>query len=136
MDIKKKLRQYADYKGISHRKFSLQIGKSDKFIDTKGSLNSDIFPIIRKTFPDLNINWLLFDEGQMTNSEVLAIEDMGQSVSMSGLNNRLTAIEKYLEQKPASEVKANPTVTDALIDINKTLTQLNKILIDNAMERD
>lgn len=63
--MKEKLRQYADYKHLSHRKFSLLIGKSDKFIDTKGSLNSEAIPIIRKKFPDLNMNWLLFDDGDM-----------------------------------------------------------------------
>lgn len=41
------------------------MGKSDKFIDTQGSLNSEILPVIRKVFPDLNMNWLLFDEGEM-----------------------------------------------------------------------
>lgn len=66
--MKDKLREYADLKNISHRKFSLALGKSDKFIDTKGSLNSEIIPIIRKKFPDLNMDYLLFDEGEIISS--------------------------------------------------------------------
>jgi hypothetical protein len=65
MSIKKKLRYYSDFKNISYRKFSMTIGKSDKFIATDGEIQSDVFAPIRKHFPDLNINWLLYNEGNM-----------------------------------------------------------------------
>ena len=77
--MKEKLREYADLKNISHRKFSLALGKSDKFIDTKGSLNSEIIPIIRKKFPDLNMNYLLFDEGEIITPDINLIKEVNKA---------------------------------------------------------
>lgn len=67
--MKEKLRKYADYKGISHRKFSMDLGKSDKYIDAKGSLSVDLLPLIRNKFPDLSIDWLVFGEGKMISNK-------------------------------------------------------------------
>ena len=77
--MKEKLREYADLKNISHRNFSLALGKSDKFIDTKGSLNSEIIPIIRKKFPDLNMNYLLFDEGEIITPDINLIKEVNKA---------------------------------------------------------
>ena len=65
MTIKEKLKEYCDYKGLSMRQFSQKIGVSDAFLRTKGSINSDLLPSIKKAFTDLNIDWLLFDIGEM-----------------------------------------------------------------------
>tara|TARA_R110002124_G_scaffold148927_2_gene314581 strand:+ start:2466 stop:2846 length:381 start_codon:yes stop_codon:yes gene_type:complete len=70
MSIKDKLKLYADYKRISPRKFSLSIGASDSFLRSSGSIQSDILPSVRKNYPDLSIDWLLFDEGEMIKSEI------------------------------------------------------------------
>jgi hypothetical protein len=37
-------------------------------------LNSEIIPIIRKKFPDLNMDWLLYDEGNMIGSGIPTVK--------------------------------------------------------------
>ena len=65
MTHKEKLREYVHFKKISNRKFCLRINVSDKFLATDGAIYSKILPKIRKSFPDLNMDWLLFDKGDM-----------------------------------------------------------------------
>lgn len=86
MGIKKRLRQYADYKIISHRKFSLIIGKSEKFLASDGEIQSDVFIKIRKHFPDLSLIWLLFDEGEMIVSEKKHNQFVEKSAELKKMN--------------------------------------------------
>ena len=65
MTIKEKIRYYLDYKEVSQRKFSEQTNLSDGVIKGNGSIGADKLKIIRNKFPDLNMDWLLFDEGNM-----------------------------------------------------------------------
>ncbi|MCG8813278.1 hypothetical protein G1K66_08390 [Tenacibaculum finnmarkense] len=63
--IKNRLREYTIYKGFSHRKFNHSINASDSFLKSNGGFNVDFLPVIRQNYPDLNTDWLLFDEGEM-----------------------------------------------------------------------
>lgn len=65
MTIKEKLRQYLGFKGVSRRQFSLNANLSDGFLKGKGAIGADKLIIIRQICPDLNMDWLLFDEGEM-----------------------------------------------------------------------
>ncbi|CAA0150879.1 hypothetical protein V2647_03785 [Tenacibaculum maritimum] len=69
MTTKEKLRQYIDYKGVSMRFFGKKINVSDSFLRSDGSVMTDKLPVIRNIFPDLNMDWLLFDEGEMIISD-------------------------------------------------------------------
>lgn len=105
--MKEKLREYCDFTGISYRKFCLEIGKSDKFITTNGGFNSEIIPIIRNKFPNLNINWLIFDEGEMilsSEKKDLVAEEPAEyktqklknELSLLGLNSKVDELTKEL----------------------------------------
>jgi transcriptional regulator with XRE-family HTH domain len=65
MTTKEKIREYLIFKGISMSKFSREIGVSNRFLASDGTIMSDKIKLIRNIFPDLNMNWLLFDEGEM-----------------------------------------------------------------------
>lgn len=65
MTIKEKLKKYCKYKGITHPFFCRKIDVSIKFLASNGRVYSDVFPRIRKVFTDLNMDWLIFDEGKM-----------------------------------------------------------------------
>lgn len=111
--MKEKLRQYADFKGISHRKFSMSLGKSDKFISFEGGFNSEIIPILRNKYPDLNMEWVLFGEGEMilssdtnnltalgnTRSIVPNMEDklLSQQYQYDMIYKKLQELEKFKE---------------------------------------
>ena len=65
MGIKEKLREYVHFKRMSNSEFCRIIDVSDKFLATDGAIYSNVLPKVRKVFPDLNMDWLLFDEGDM-----------------------------------------------------------------------
>lgn len=66
MGVKERLIEYAKYKGISRRKFAAKIGASPAFIGniSKG-IGVDYLNRISIQFPDLNISWLIHDDGDM-----------------------------------------------------------------------
>lgn len=79
MTEKEKIKQYLDYKGISKNRFYSETGLSIGFLESGKSLGADKVKIIINTYKDLNINWLVLDEGPMIkeceNSPVLIKEE-------------------------------------------------------------
>lgn len=65
MGEKDKIKQYLDYKGISKNKFYSLTGLSMGFLDSGTSMGADKVKIIINKFPDININWLVLDRGEM-----------------------------------------------------------------------
>lgn len=65
MTEKEKIKQYLDFKGISKNKFYIETGLSIGFLDSGKSLGADKVKIIINKYSDLNINWLILDEGPM-----------------------------------------------------------------------
>lgn len=78
MQLKDRLKLFLKEKGISQRKFELAIGKSNGYVNNiVKTIGADVLNSIKSAYPDLNINWLLSGEGQMTtcnsfeNSDIL-----------------------------------------------------------------
>lgn len=67
MSINQKLLQYAAHKGISQRKFTITLGLSEGVLRKGKNLGSGYLKIIKEKYHDLNMDWLLFDEGNMIN---------------------------------------------------------------------
>lgn len=67
------LKKYIDYKGISISEFERNIGMSNnsfrKSLNNNGNIGSDKIENILKTYPDINIQWLLTGKGKMLQSE-------------------------------------------------------------------
>lgn len=64
---------------ISGREFSRSIGKSESFSRTiTGSIGSDVLVEIIRTYPEVNLSWLIIGEGEMfnknTNAEIETTE--------------------------------------------------------------
>lgn len=68
-----RLKQYADYKGISLNKISIEIGVSNsyfsKMLKNNASIGSDILEKVLLKYEDLNPCWLLSGKGEMLPSE-------------------------------------------------------------------
>lgn len=79
-EIKSRLREYTNFKGFSQRKFNILIDASDSFLKSNGGFNVDFLPKIRQKCPDLNLDWLLFGEGEM----ILSSDKKSNSVSKPG----------------------------------------------------
>lgn len=65
MTEKEKLKAYLKYKGISKNKFYTETGFSVGFLDSGRSLGADKVKIIINKFPDLSLEWLIMDQGDM-----------------------------------------------------------------------
>lgn len=66
MDVKNRIKAFADYKGISYRSLSQMIGASPGYINSiSKSIQPDKIDSISAQFPELNISWLLTGEGEM-----------------------------------------------------------------------
>ncbi len=66
MTINEKLLQFIDSKDISQRKFTIRTGMSEGVLRRGKSIGADKLMAVKQAFPELNMNWLLFDEGDMT----------------------------------------------------------------------
>ncbi len=69
MNEKEKIKQYLEYKGVSKNKFYNQTGLSIGFLDSGKSLGVDKAKIIINNFPDLSLEWLVMDKGNMLITE-------------------------------------------------------------------
>jgi len=65
MSINKKLLEYIEKKNITQRDFTRKIGLSDGALKKGKNIGSQYIKAIKDHFPDLNLSWLLFDEGDM-----------------------------------------------------------------------
>ena len=65
MNTKEKLLQYIEYKEITQGKFCKRIGVSNGFLTSGKHVGSEKLKAIRDTNEDLNMNWLIYDEGEM-----------------------------------------------------------------------
>ena len=65
MSINKKIIEYLDYKEISQREFSRIMKLSEGVLRRGKSISASNFKKMRILLPDLSIDWLLFDKGNM-----------------------------------------------------------------------
>ncbi|MCO5723583.1 hypothetical protein [Robiginitalea marina] len=65
--------QFIKHAGLSARQFDISIGASNGYTlrmsKNKASVGSDVIENILKTYPDLNVVWLLTGEGPMLKSQ-------------------------------------------------------------------
>lgn len=65
--------QFIKHSGLSARQFDLSIGSSNGYTlrmsKNRASIGSDVIENILRTYPDLNVAWLLTGEGPMLKSQ-------------------------------------------------------------------
>lgn len=66
MNLKERLLEFLNYKGIEKSRFEKEVGLSNGFVDKAGN-NTRLSSLdrISNKYPDLNINWLRTGEGDM-----------------------------------------------------------------------
>ena len=93
MGSKEKIRQYLDYKNITIYKFQKITGFSDGILKSGKDFGVDKLKQIRDKCPDLNMNWLIYDEGEMILSNDYSV------ASRSEQSNLSTSIEDVIADK-------------------------------------
>jgi hypothetical protein len=88
MSSKEKIIVYLAYKGISQRKFSLKTGLSEGILRAGKDLGVDKIRTIKEHYPDLNMDWIIYNEGSM----------ILNTVSEPSVSYENTPVEKSLKQ--------------------------------------
>lgn len=88
MSSKEKIIAYLAYKDISQRKFSLKTGLSEGILRAGKDLGVDKIRTIKENYPDLNMDWVIYDEGNM----------ILNTVSEPSMSYENTPVEKSLKQ--------------------------------------
>jgi hypothetical protein len=90
---------FIKHSGLSARQFDLSIGASNgytlRMLKNKASIGSDVIETILKTYPDLNVVWLLTGSGEMFKSQ--QVSDMLDFENLP--SNRKQEIERIIELK-------------------------------------
>ncbi len=118
MSINKKIIQYLDYKHISQINFSKTMGLSEGILRKSNYLGSKYLKKLRSIYPDLNMDWLLFDEGNMIID--LPEGTVSEPYSNYKKNNKGCGDEVILLQKKLLETQEK--LIDAL-ELNRVLQQ-------------
>ena len=94
-----RLMQFIKYAGLSARQFDISIGASNGYTlrmsKNRASIGSDVIETILRTYPDLNVVWLLTGQGPMLKSqmeeEILDFENLPPA--------KQREIERIIEEK-------------------------------------
>ena len=71
MTTKDRIKAYCEHKGISVRQFEIQSKLSNGYVSSmRKGLGIEKLENVLNAFPDLNRNWLLYDEGEMIKGEI------------------------------------------------------------------
>lgn len=131
MSEKEKIKQYLNSKGISKNSFYQKTGFSVGFLDSGRSLGADKLRTIIDNYPDLSLEWLVLDKGDMT--KTLNINN-GSGVVMTGDNYSNNNIDnrQYYSDSP-DVLKAQIELLDERIkekdaQIKEKDAQINKLL--------
>lgn len=65
MNVNDKLLQYLDFKGISQRQFTQSLSMAEGVLRRGKNIGSGYLARIKRNYPDLNMDWVVFDEGEM-----------------------------------------------------------------------
>ncbi|WP_233898151.1 hypothetical protein [Tenacibaculum piscium] len=102
-------------------KFSREIGVSNRFLATDGTIMSDKIKVIRNIFPDLNISWLLFDEGEMLVSEK---SEKAEKSEIEIENKELKAENKELNKEVRELNRENRELNTEIRNLNNEIIEL------------
>jgi hypothetical protein len=115
MEVKNRLTQYLSYKGIGQVSFANIAGLSRGYVN---NIVNSIGPIaqskIAKSFPDLNIDWLITGKGNMLKEESVSTNSENTNQQSDDMT-----IQKLLEALERKDKQIN-----ALLEQNSNLTAI------------
>jgi len=93
--IKQKLINYLSFKDISQDQFSRDCNVASGFLRQGKSFSTDLLPIIRDKYPDLNMNWLIYNEGEM---QLTADMIVSEPANHYGNNDCKQMLKEYMQR--------------------------------------
>lgn len=111
MDINDRVKLFMDFKKLSSGEFAeitrIQPSTLSHFINGRNKASLDIIMKIRNAFPELNIDWVLYEEGEMLSVNT---PDSNANVDLFSENNDVHNCKQGLNQpvtpnSPASQAE-------------------------------
>ena len=82
MSIKERVYAFIEFKGISVKKFEELCGLSNGYISSmRKGFGEDKLNNVLTMFPDLSRDWLIYGEGEMTNSTITQNNQSGDNIN-------------------------------------------------------
>ncbi|WP_029902226.1 LexA family transcriptional regulator [Prevotella sp. 10(H)] len=105
---KERVIQFIEKQGISKNKFYNQTGVSNGTLDKKSGITGDTIAKIYAAYPDLNLEWLITGEGDMTKSSVFSLYGnmksfMDKYASAMNIDPSMVSEKTFLEVESPSE---------------------------------
>ena len=122
-NIKERLFQYLEFKGLSARRFSLECGFSANYATniSKG-IPEDKMNTISVHFPDLNPAWLMTGEGEMLRADSAAEEPATYAAGageIAQLRAEVDELKKRIEDERRTLLEQNKKLTDIIERLTK-----------------
>lgn len=85
MNVKDRIIQFIDYKGISVNQFERQIGFSRSYISNTKNISAEAASLILRVYSELSAEWILTGEGPMLREERVSIPEKPIKSAESGV---------------------------------------------------
>ena len=121
MGTKEKLMRYADFKGFTAYKITKILGLPNGSLKSGKEFGADKIKLIRDNCHDLNMNWLLFDEGEMIVNHDNGINETAEIYQKqpNSIENEVRKIVNDENKELLNQIEDISVKVDALLVINK-----------------
>ena len=131
-DIKNKLTQFTEYKGISKREFCRKIEVSPTFLANNSSITIDKVIKILTVYPEINIYWLIMGRGEMiVDSSPEYIQGLASeyATQVVGIQQKMDKLGYFDADQPAAATSTNENRLWSLIESQEqTIKSLRETL--------
>ena len=125
MSINNKIIEYLEYKGVSQRRFTKMCKFSEGILRRGRSINATYFKVIKTNYPDLNFDWLLFDEGNMILDDNYNLEKIQNSI-INEPNSSYNVVKFNCKEKINILQQSLIEAQNTIIELQKELNILQK----------
>lgn len=124
MNSKERLLEYLKYLGIGQNAFENNIGVSVAYISKlKGSIGSEVLAKIKRTYPELSIDWLVDGDGEMIRQNVTQNNQRDNINTASG-SISINKQDDKLKEECERLRKENDRLKDELLKAKQAIIDL------------
>lgn len=114
MEIKERVMQFIEYKGITKNKFETECGLPKRYVSNIGNtIQSDVIKKIVLTYPEINVNWLVgLDEPMLRDNKETPHQNVTKDDLIEALRDHITTLKREVE-----ELRREKSISDGYGDL-------------------
>ena len=120
MTTKEKLIFFLEKQGIKKIEFYKKTGFSNGFLDSGKHMGSEKLKIIAESYPQLNLDWLILDQGEMNKLDNNLNKDCAETTNI--ISTQLIETQKIVIEYKDKEI----------VELKKEIAALKKLLAAKA----